>query len=130
MNLLSRYKEALSYRRFKKSLRYAFRGVTRLFSSESNALIHLLFVVVVPILAALLRVSLVEWCILILCIGLVLSAEAVNTAVEKLSDRVSEDFSPLIKDAKDLAAGAVLILASASAVVGLLIFGRALVSML
>lgn len=126
MAFFTRYKEALSPIRFRKSLHHAIRGVVRLFSSESNALIHLLFVVLVPLMAVLLGVSLVEWCILILCIGLVLSAEVINTAIEKLSDRVSPEFSPLIKDAKDLAAGAVLILAIASAVIGLLIFGKAL----
>ena len=121
MSLLSRYKEALSLTRFGKSLRHALRGVGRLFASGPNALIHLLFVVAVPIAAIIRHVSLAEWCLLILCIGLVLSAEAVNTAIEKLSDRVSPEYSPLIKDAKDLAAGAVLILAFASALIGLLI---------
>ena len=121
MSLIARYKEALSLTRFTKSLRHALRGVGRLFVSGPNALIHLLFVVAVPIAAVIRHVSVIEWCLLILCIGLVLSAEAVNTAIEKLSDRVSPEYSPLIKDAKDLAAGAVLILAFASALVGLLI---------
>lgn len=120
----STLREAYSLRRFRKSLSHALRGVVRLFSSGKNALIHLLFVFLVLITAVILRVTLVEWCLLILCIALVLSAEALNTALEKLADRVSPDYSPLIKDAKDLAAGAVLILAIGSAIVGLLIFGR------
>ena len=122
MGLAKRYREALSPTRFYKSLRHALRGVGRLFSSGPNALIHLLFLLAVPIAALFFRVTLIEWCILLICIALVLSAEAVNTAIEKLSDKVSTEYSPLIKDAKDLAAGAVLILAAASAIVGLLIF--------
>ena len=68
----------------------------------------------------------IEWCILILCIGVVLAAEAINTAIEKLSDHVSPEYSPFIKDAKDLAAGAVLNLSVASAIIGVLIFTKAL----
>ena len=60
--------------------------------------------------------------IICLCIGLVLSAEAVNSAIEALADRVSPAYDEAIKRTKDLAAGAVLLLAIASAVVGLIIF--------
>ena len=122
MSLSERYRTALSPRRFLKSLGHAFAGVSGLFASEANALIHLLFVAAVPVAAFLLNVSATEWCLLILCIGLVLAAEALNTAIERLSDRISQEYSPLIKDAKDLAAGAVLILSCTAAAVGLIIF--------
>lgn len=111
-----------SAERFIKSLRHALRGVGRLFTSEPNARIHLIFVAAVPIAALLLRASPTEWIVLLLCIAGVLSAEAINTSIEKLSDRVSTEYSPLIRDAKDLAAGAVLILAIISAIIGLIIF--------
>ena len=62
------------------------------------------------------------WIVICLCIGLVLSAEAVNSAIEALADRVSPAYDEAIKRTKDLAAGAVLLLAIASAVVGLIIF--------
>ena len=66
--------------------------------------------------------TIMEWIVICLCIGLVLSAEAVNSAIEALADRVSPAYDEAIKRTKDLAAGAVLLLAIASAVVGLIIF--------
>lgn len=109
-------------RRLFKSFHYAFRGIGELFLSTPNARIHLVAALGVVLLAGILRVSKVEWIILILVICLVLAMEAMNSALEKLSDRVSEEYSPLIRDAKDLAAGAVLLVAIAAAIVGLLIF--------
>lgn len=72
--------------------------------------------------AFLVGLSSMEWIVICLCIGLVLSAEAVNSAIEALADRVSPAYDEAIKRTKDLAAGAVLLLAIASAVVGLIIF--------
>ena len=66
--------------------------------------------------------SKVEWLILVLTIFLVFSMEAMNSALEKLADRVSPEYSPLIRDAKDLAAGAVLLVAIGAVIVGLIIF--------
>ena len=63
-----------------------------------------------------------EWVAVLLCVGLVLSAECMNTALERLADRVSLDRHPLIQQAKDSASGAVLVLALTSAVVGCIVF--------
>lgn len=63
-----------------------------------------------------------EWIAVIFAIGMVLAAEAVNSSIEALADLVSPDYNEAIKRTKDLAAGAVLILAIAAAIVGLLIF--------
>ena len=63
-----------------------------------------------------------EWIAVILCIGAVLAAEGVNSAIEALCDKVSPEYDEAIKHTKDLAAGAVLILAVMSVIVGLLIF--------
>ena len=63
-----------------------------------------------------------EWIAVILCIGAVLAAEGVNSAIEALCDKVSPEYDEAIKHTKDLAAGAVLILAVMSIIVGLLIF--------
>ena len=67
-----------------------------------------------------------EWALLVLASALVLSAEAMNTAVEKLADRVSPERHPLVRDAKDVAAAAVLISAIGAAVLGALVFVPAL----
>ena len=105
-----------------KSFHYALRGIWELFLYTPNARIHLLCAIAVVILAAILGVSKVEWLILVLTIFLVFSMEAMNSALEKLADRVSPEYSPLIRDAKDLAAGAVLLVAIGAVIVGLIIF--------
>ena len=72
-----------------------------------------------------LKISTVEICIVLLCIGSVLAAEAFNSAMERMADFQQPDIDPEIKRIKDMAAGAVLITAIISVVVGLLIFGPA-----
>lgn len=106
----------------KKAFGYAGRGIRRLVSHEAHAKIHLLAAVLVVIVGAIVGLSANEWCLVILCIGGVLMAEGFNTAVELLSDKVSPEYDPLIGAAKDIAAGAVLIMAIAAAAVGLIIF--------
>ncbi len=67
-------------------------------------------------------VTAADWCWIVLAISIVWTAEALNTAFEFLADAASPEFHPLIRDAKDVAAGAVLITAIAAAVIGGLIF--------
>jgi len=65
----------------------------------------------------------IEWCLVILAIALVIACEAINTAIEFLTDRVSTEPHPLSGKAKDVAAGAVLISSAGAAVIGVMIFG-------
>ena len=104
------------------SFAHAFRGIFTAFMSGINLRIQLFMGVVVVILGFILNISLSEWVVIVLCIGTVLAAEVMNSALEKFCDRVSTEKHPLIKAAKDMSAGAVLILAVMAAVVGLLIF--------
>lgn len=89
---------------------------------ERNFRIHLVATFIAIVLGLLLKVSPQEWLALILTIAFVLSLELLNSALESLSDEVSSDYSPLIKRAKDCAAGAVLIAALASLFIGGIIF--------
>lgn len=118
------WRDALSLKRLVKSFRHAFRGVAWLFLYEHNARIHLLFTILVIVGAIVLGVHKGEWIILLLCISSVLSLEAINSALERLSDKVSSEYSEHIREAKDLAAGAVLIASIVAAIVGILIFYR------
>lgn len=104
-----------------RSFGYAFSGIGRLFS-QPNACIHAAVTVLVIAAGVWLRISATEWCLVSICIGGVLMAEAFNTAVEALADKVSPSYDPLIGRAKDLAAGAVLIFVLAAVAVGLIIF--------
>lgn len=104
------------------SFKYAFEGIRELWRNENNTRIHMFFTAAVLLLAFVLKISRPEFCILILIIGAVWSAEAMNSAVERVVDLVTLDKRPLAKAAKDLAAGAVLLLAISSVLIGLIIF--------
>ncbi|MDH6305284.1 diacylglycerol kinase (ATP) [Parabacteroides sp. PF5-5] len=104
------------------SFKYAFNGIKLLLRHEHNAWIHTIATVCVLIAGFLLNISSTEWIAVIIVIGMVLSAEAFNTAVEKLSDVVSPEYNEMIKQVKDLMSGGVLFTAIAAAIVGLIIF--------
>lgn len=104
------------------SFKYAFEGLRELWVHETNTRIHLFFTIIALLMAIILKVNSYELCILFLTIGAVWSAEAMNSAIERVVDLVTHDKKPLAKAAKDLAAGSVLIFAIASVFVGLVIF--------
>ena len=104
------------------SFKYAFNGVAYLFASQPHARFHALAVLVVALLGFWLRVDRTEWCLLTLCIGGVLMAEAFNTALEELTNLVSPEYHLLAGRTKDVAAGAVLLFSLAALIVGGLIF--------
>jgi diacylglycerol kinase len=100
---------------------HAGRGLA-LAAAERNFRVELAVACIVLVAGGLLRVGPGEWALLILCISWVLGMEALNTAVERLADRVSRAHDPLIKQAKDLAAAGVLLSALGAAVIGLIVF--------
>jgi diacylglycerol kinase len=104
------------------SFRNAIRGIRMVFKSERNMQIHLIVAFLVVIAGSFFKINLTEWCLCLLCFGLVMGAEMVNTALENIVDLVSPQKHKLAGKAKDIAAGAVLITAIVSAIVGLIIF--------
>jgi diacylglycerol kinase len=114
--------ERFSLRSRLRSFRFAFRGIILLIRQEHNARIHLFAALTVVVLGILLKVSHVEWIFLTLIIGLVFICELFNSSVERLSDTIQLERSEKIRDVKDYAAGAVLISAVISAIVGAIIF--------
>lgn len=105
-----------------RSFGYAFHGIRLLITQEANAWIHCFAAVCVVVAGFFFGISVSEWIAVIFAIGMVLAAEAVNTAVEALADRVTQEYDEAIKRTKDLASGAVLILAIAAAIIGCIIF--------
>lgn len=105
------------------SFAYAWEGIIYVFRTQRNARIHLGIGSLVVCAAAALRLALVEWAVLLICIMAVVVAEMVNTVVEATVDLVTDRYHPLAKVAKDVAAGAVLATAIGSAGIGLLILG-------
>lgn len=109
-------------RKFLRAFTFATAGVVHCIKMERNFRIHLFATFIVILAGLVTKLSLVEWFIIIILIGGMLALELVNTAIERLVDLVTEDYQLLAKQAKDTAAGAVLIFAGASAVIGLLLF--------
>ena len=93
------------------SYTYAIRGISNAFRSEPNMIIHSVAALAVLIVNYVLRISRTDWVITLILIGVVLMSEVFNTAVERLANRITTERDPLIGQAKDLAAGAVLIMA-------------------
>ena len=101
---------------------FAFEGLWHVLRSQRNAQIHLLIGACAVALGAVLGLARWEWLILVLTITLVLTLETVNTALEAAVDAAIPEYHPLVKIAKDTAAGAVLIAAIGAVVVGCLLF--------
>lgn len=91
--------------------------------TEVNARIHLLFTVVVIAAGFVFRITRGEWCMLAVAIGIVWAAEAANTALEILADRITREHDEPIRRAKDIAAAGVLFAAVTAAIIGILILG-------
>jgi diacylglycerol kinase len=107
-----------------QSFRYALRGIAYAVRTQRNMRIHLVAVAVVVWCNTLAGLSTTHWCLELLCCMAVLSLELVNTAVERVCDRVTQMQNTLIGQAKDAAAGAVLVSAVGAVCVALLVFFR------
>jgi diacylglycerol kinase (ATP) len=99
-------------------------------ASQHNARIHVVATFAAVGLGIFVRVSRLEWIALVFAIVSVWTAEAINTALELLCDVASPEFHPLVRAAKDVAAGAVLICAVGATTTGLLVFGPRLATLL
>jgi diacylglycerol kinase (ATP) len=106
-----------------ESFRFAFAGLWYALRTQRNTRIHLIIAAAVVGVGIWLHLSLTEWAVLTLTIGFVLVSEMLNTVAETLVDLVSPGYHPLAKTVKDVTAGAVLITAIISVIVGLLILG-------
>lgn len=98
--------------------------------SQHNAWLHLVATTLVFCAGFLLELTIQEWCWIILAVVAVWTAEALNTSLEFLADAAMPEFHPLVAQAKDVAAGAVLITATGAALVGLLVMGPRVVALL
>ena len=104
------------------SFTYAVHGIAHFITHEHNAKSHGIATILVVILGLYVDLTRTEWIIVLLTCGLMLCAEAFNTAIERVVDLCSPNYSELAKQAKDIAAGAVLILAIFVAIIGGIIF--------
>jgi diacylglycerol kinase (ATP) len=100
----------------------ALKGAVLLLSTESSIQLQFLMALIVTIAGFYYEISKVEWILQTLAIGLVMGIEGVNTAIEKLSDYIQPNHDAKIGFIKDISAGAVMIVAIAASIVGLIIY--------
>ena len=111
-----------SIRKRIQSFKFAFNGIGRMLKNEHNTWIHLFATVAVIGAGIWFNLSMPEWICITFAIGLVFIAEGFNTAIEHLANAITLEKNELIKKAKDIAAGSVLIAALVSVIIGLIIF--------
>ncbi len=113
-----------------QSIKHALAGWALMLKEEPNSWIHALATLAVVALGWGFSIQRWEWCVLLIAIALVWSAEAFNSSIESLADRVNSEHDPAIKRVKDLAAAAVLSCAIAAAALGLVVFSPYLLALL
>ena len=104
------------------SFRNAWNGIIHAFKSEVHFRFHVFAAFIAIASALFFNIARIEWMMVLLCIAAVLSSELINTALERICDRITKDRDPLIGNAKDLAAGSVLIISAAALIIGAIIF--------
>lgn len=111
------------------SFKYAFEGIFTALKTERNIKIHIIIMILVIIFGIILKINKIEWIICIILFGFVISLELINTSIENTVDLITIEKNQKAKIAKDVAAGAVLIAAIISAIIGLIIFVPKIISL-
>jgi diacylglycerol kinase (ATP) len=106
------------------SFKYALKGLKCMLVHENNFRVHCSATLLVNFLAYYFKINITEWCIILLCCGLVMAMEIINTAIEKTIDLICPEQNPTAGLIKDIAAAAVLVMSICSLVIGILIFGK------
>ena len=109
-------------KKIRNSFKYAFQGIISAFRTETNMKIHFIIMMLVIIAGVIFDLNAIEWIICVILFGLVISLELINTAIETTVDLAMPEINEKAKLAKDIAAGAVLVSAIVSVIVGLIIF--------
>ncbi len=115
-------KSSFSFKNRIYSFKYAIRGWLYFFRSEHNAWIQASIAIIACALGFYLNISSIEWCIILISIGVVLITEMLNTAIEKTIDLIHPEYYPKAGAIKDLSAGAVLLSSFIALIIGLIIF--------
>lgn len=122
MASLDRRKKKFGFKRIISSIINSFNGLKVAYKNEQSMYIHLVCTIVLLLLSFSLKISIIQWAIIISIIGLTLVIELLNTAIESTVDLVTKDFHPLAKIAKDTSSAAEFILAITGAIISLIIF--------
>lgn len=112
----------LEPRRFIRSFRYSFKGFQHVLKNHQNIRFHLVVAVLVLLLAVLLRISRIEFLLVLIAIVFVVIAEMINTAIEEITNLVTKEYREEARIAKDVAAATVFLASIFSVILGLIIF--------
>ncbi len=110
------------FKRLLRSFGYATQGLRHVIKHEQNMQVHLAAAVMILLGAWLLQFPLIHWLVLLLVIAGMFALEIMNTAIERTVDLVTEEFHPLAKRAKDIAAAAVFVYSFFAVIIGLILF--------
>jgi diacylglycerol kinase len=108
--------------RWIQKFRCAFRGIRIATNGQSSFIVHGAIAFAVLVAGAYFSVSSVSWCILLICIAMVLAMETMNTAIEQLVQKLHPDHDPVMRNVLDMASGAVLIVSIGAACIGTIVF--------
>ena len=124
MSMISREdrKNTRGIKKFVNSFKYPIKGLRYAYKNEQNLFVDVIVALIVVALGIIFKISSFEWALITITLGLVISAELFNTAIEAVVDLVTEKYHPLAKVAKDTSAAAVFVLAIVAVVEGLIIF--------
>lgn len=122
MASLDRKNKKFGFKRIVSSINNSFNGLKSAYKSEQSMYIHLICTIILLLFSFVLKISMMQWLIIIAIIGLTLVIELINTAIESTVDLVTKEFHPLAKVAKDTASAAEFILTLTSAIISLMIF--------
>lgn len=109
-------------RKLSQSFKYALRGINQCIRTERNFRIHLCAAIYVAAFALMGKLAQAQCAILCLCFAMMMGAELINTAIERLCDRDARGYDGAVRDAKDIAAGAVFLCALFCVIVGAMFF--------
>ena len=105
-----------------KSVSFAVKGAVKLITTEHSIMVQFCIGILMTILGFFMQITTTEWLFQTLAIGLVMSVEGINTAVEKIADFIHPNFNEKIGFIKDIAAGAVFFAALTAIAIGLIIY--------
>ncbi len=112
---------------FLRSVRYAIHGIWAGISDQRNLKVQIVIAFIVVGAGFYLDITSMEWCIVLICMAVVIGLEMINSAIESLVDLVTLERKPLAGKIKDIAAGAVLFVSIISLIVGVIIFRKYLI---
>jgi len=118
------------FKRFLRSFKYSYDGLKYAYVNEQSLTIHITVAIIVVIAGITLQISQIQWLFILMCIGIIMATELINTSIEATIDLISPEINALAKIAKDTASAAVFVFSIVAATGGIIIFLPKLLALL